>query len=38
MIEVNMQPTDISSIFYEHRVGKAGTEVPQLISELLAQQ
>ena len=34
-IEVNLQGTDISSLFHEHRRGPAGTEVIKLVDELL---
>ena len=35
-IEVNVQGTDISNFFHEHRLGPAGVEVPQLVKEILA--
>lgn len=34
-IEVNLQATDISSLFHERRIGPAGVEVPKLVEELL---
>jgi NAD-dependent deacetylase len=34
-IEVNLEPSDISSAFHEHRTGLAGAEVPKLVAELL---
>ncbi len=34
-IEVNMDATAMSDAFQEHRVGKAGTNVPALVEELL---
>jgi NAD-dependent deacetylase len=34
-IEVNMDVTAMSDVFQEHRVGKAGTNVPVLVEELL---
>lgn len=35
-IEVNLQSSQISGDFQDHRVGAAGTEVPLLVSELLS--
>lgn len=34
-IEVNLQGTDLSREFTEHRVGPAGVEVPRLVDDLL---
>lgn len=34
-IEVNLEPSDISDDFHEHRIGSAATEVPKLVQELL---
>jgi NAD-dependent deacetylase len=34
-IEVNLEASDVSSSFQEHRVGPAGREVPLLVDELL---
>jgi NAD-dependent deacetylase len=34
-IEINLQGTEISSNFHEHRLGPAGAEVPKLVEELL---
>ena len=36
-LEVNIEPTEISSLFQEHRYGKASQEVPKLVEELLAE-
>ncbi|TDU70951.1 NAD-dependent deacetylase [Prosthecobacter fusiformis] len=37
LIEVNLEPTEISGHFTEQRQGTAGVEVPRLVEELLAQ-
>lgn len=34
-IEVNLQTTDVSSLFHERRTGSAGYEVPRIVEELL---
>lgn len=37
LIEINLEPTGISSHFTEHRHGLASVEVPRLVEELLAE-
>lgn len=37
LIEVNLEPTEISSHFTEQRQGTAGEEVPRLVEELLKE-
>ena len=35
-LEQNLDASDVSGYFHEHRVGPAGQEVPRLVEELLA--
>ena len=35
-IECNLEPSNVSNAFQEHRTGPAGTIIPQLVEELLA--
>ncbi len=36
-LEVNIEATEISPLFEEHRYGKASLEIPKLVEELLAE-